>query len=376
MMRRKLNAKMRFRTETRMRQRIRLNQAIAVASCMLVIAFATTIFLNLGNSEKAYAFGSGSAIANGNWNVASTWSFSGANRVPTCGDTVIIPAGKTVTVNSQENLYGCGSPLYIFVYGTLQFTNGNKIDLPCNSYVFIITGGVVKKSTAGGGNSTLISICSTTLWTAGDGELPGPDTLFAMGGSGVTLPVKLKYFNSSVVNGKVNFEWSTATELNNNFFTLERSRDGEQFEPVLTKEGAGNSTTDLYYNASDESPLQGFSYYRLKQTDYDGQYTYSDIETVKNGNGGFDAPASMEIKTVLPNPFSESFKVSFLTGKSAPVNFTLMNAAGQIVAQEKIAGEAGMNTFEFINRENLQDGIYYVSLSTENLRLTKKIIKA
>src|SRR4029079_18231456 len=81
---------------------------------------------------------SGIAIANGDWDDNATWLFGSVNRKPGCADTVTIPLGKTVTVNSQENLFPCGVPNIIYVYGVLQFTNGNKLDLPCNSLVIIM----------------------------------------------------------------------------------------------------------------------------------------------------------------------------------------------------------------------------------------------
>jgi hypothetical protein len=140
----------------------------------------------------------GRANANGFWNVASTWSFGGTNRIPTCSDTVTIPAGRTVTVNSQQDYTACGGSMAIIVYGTLQFTNGNKLDLPSGSKVYIMNGGVVKKSGAGGGSSTLISTCGAVLWKAGDGDLFGSAVL----GSG-TLLMELIAFTAQSFTDRV-----------------------------------------------------------------------------------------------------------------------------------------------------------------------------
>jgi hypothetical protein len=75
-------------------------------------------------------------------------------------------------------------------------------------------------------------------------------------------------------------EWATATEHNNAFFTVERSADGRTFEDLTTLPGAGNSQQMLVYRSIDEQPLQGLSYYRLRQTDYDGASTFSDIVSI------------------------------------------------------------------------------------------------
>ena len=94
------------------------------------------------------------------------------------------------------------------------------------------------------------------------------------------LPVKLISFNAVLNNKKVNCTWETASEINNDYFTLERSNDGGDFESIATIKGKGNSSVASHYNFTDYAPLAGTSYYRLKQTDYDGKYTYSDIQKV------------------------------------------------------------------------------------------------
>ncbi len=193
--------------------------------------------------------------------------------------------------------------------------------------------------------------------------------------SGGSLPIKLIYFTAKLNSDVVNLDWATAAEVNNNFFTVERSVDGENFESLLTKQGAGNSTINLYYNAADESPLDGYSYYRLKQTDFDGHYTYSDIETVKNGNGAEAGMNKMDIKSISPNPFVEKFKLTFMIRQSVLIDFSLMNSAGQTVAQEKIQTEEGMNTFEFLDKYNLKKGVYFVNLNYNDQKITQKIIK-
>src|SRR6185436_3568977 len=116
-------------------------------------------------------------------------------------------------------------------------------------------------------------------------------------------PIELIYFDAKLAEGHVELSWATATELNNDFFTVERSADGTHFEEVLRKPGAGNSTVTLYYSDFDEMPLHGYSYYRLKQTDYDGHYTYSEIKTVKEKGGDDDKEAELKITSIGPNPF-------------------------------------------------------------------------
>jgi len=114
---------------------------------------------------------------------------------------------------------------------------------------------------------------------------------FALSGPGAgnlnILPITLLSFRAEAVDGLVHTEWVTATEINNDFFTLERSKDGENWEAAGTVDGAGDSNTELSYAFVDDAPYYGISYYRLRQTDFDGTSTVSDPRAVeiKEGNG-------------------------------------------------------------------------------------------
>lgn len=101
---------------------------------------------------------------------------------------------------------------------------------------------------------------------------------------GVALPIELISFDASLNNNNVDLYWATASEYNNDFFTIERSTDGLNWEHVTIVSGAGNSTQRLDYYIQDSRPLSGISYYRLKQTDFDGAFEYSNIVSVFNGN--------------------------------------------------------------------------------------------
>ena len=103
------------------------------------------------------------------------------------------------------------------------------------------------------------------------------------------LPIELLSFTAVLnANKKVDLNWSTATETNNDFFTVEKTKDGDTFEQVAIVDGAGNSSVTLYYTSLDPNPYLGKSYYRLKQTDFNGEYKYSDlIEVDVNSDGAF-----------------------------------------------------------------------------------------
>ncbi len=115
------------------------------------------------------------------------------------------------------------------------------------------------------------------------------------------LPITLVTFNAHLDKNVVELKWMTSTEINNDYFTIERSSDIEMWESILKIEGAGNSNAVLNYSTIDKEPLTGISYYRLKQTDFNGDFTYSDIEVINNKGLG-------EI-VVYPNPVKDVLNI-------------------------------------------------------------------
>lgn len=110
--------------------------------------------------------------------------------------------------------------------------------------------------------------------------------MVSCGTCGVVLPVQYSSFFVKAVEETVSIDWTTAFESNNAFFTVERSPDGAVFSEVSQVPGAGESSDPIDYQVIDPEPLEGLSYYRLKQTDLNGQSTFSDIKTVRFGGWG------------------------------------------------------------------------------------------
>ena len=98
---------------------------------------------------------------------------------------------------------------------------------------------------------------------------------FTLASQSIALPVELSNFNANQNGKEIELSWTTSTEKNNNYFTLERSTDGSYFVTISTVKGAGNSTTPIQYNSVDPDPYTGLSYYRIKQTDFNGASSYS-----------------------------------------------------------------------------------------------------
>ena len=159
-------------------------------------------------------------------------------------------------------------------------------------------------------------------------------------------------------------EWVTASEINNDFFTVEKSRSGIDFSPVGIVDGAGSSTLTLEYELKDEGPYNGISYYRLKQTDYDGKFSYSPIVAVKVKH------STAEIISVLAQKETGSIEVKISFVESSNARLIIQDVNGKIVYEVEISGNAEILTLP-VNL-NISSGLYFVRLITAKENLIKK----
>jgi hypothetical protein len=152
---------------------------------------------------------------------------------------------------------------------------------------------------------------------------------FALGFPPSPLPVNLISFQAVPVRNMVKCEWQTASEVNNDYFTIERSADGVNYSSIIKIKGSGNSSTSHSYFAEDMQPLPGYSYYRLKQTDFDGKIQVADPVTVRfetqTGFVFYPNPAAEAIHVKNPGASMEGKEIVLLdmNGKSLPVSIQL-----------------------------------------------------
>ena len=165
-------------------------------------------------------------------------------------------------------------------------------------------------------------------------------------------------------------DWVTGTEENNDFFTIERSSDGKNFEQVFTKKGAGNSKVNQYYFGYDAKPYIGISYYRLKQTDFDGKFAYSDIESVKTI--GEQVPSEIKVN-VYPNPISNQLlHVDLHAQNNATYTMNIINEIGQQIFTDTYDALVGNNNYE-INLPNVVTGVYILEIRNQNNILIDRV---
>jgi hypothetical protein len=172
------------------------------------------------------------------------------------------------------------------------------------------------------------------------------------------LPIELVSFDAFKSGSTTRLEWSTASEISNAFFTIERSKNASDWETVLVVDGAGNSSELLYYTERDHTPYNGINYYRLKQTDFNGDHTYSGIKAVEFTD-------EIPVLNIYPNP-AENFVT--IQSNSDIVSIRLMNIEGKILT------EASPNTnAHTINTDFLSSGMYILSVKTGNSTIQKRL---
>jgi hypothetical protein len=191
-------------------------------------------------------------------------------------------------------------------------------------------------------------------------------------GSTNPLPITLLSFTAKKNDRKVDLKWSTASEINNDYFLVERSSDGINFTELMMKDGAGNSTVTRNYFVEDLAPLNGINYYRLSQTDFNGVTSYSDIESV---DFGAEASSPINLFSIYPNPFNSGFKIAFTATRDADATFMLMNSNGSKIAEHKIQAQSGYNTYEYKQENELSPGIYFGYLMVGETKLSQQILK-
>lgn len=186
-------------------------------------------------------------------------------------------------------------------------------------------------------------------------------------GSIIVLPIELLSFDSKTTDDGVKLLWETATEVNNDYFTLEKSVNGSDFMEIGKVKGAGNSSKLVNYEWTDEQPSQGISYYRLKQTDFDGLFTYSDIIPVKFSH-------NKKHFAVAPNPAKDKTEISYYSDGMNEVTIKFIDAHGRIRKEVSKEDPEGVNRIS-IDVSNFEKGVYYLSMDIGSDHLKQKFVK-
>ena len=250
--------------------------------------------------------------------------------------------GRTSATNvTQPTLDLSGNQQIQVFFGANDIaTNGATLTVVKNTYLtptkWIDIGGAGGPSYSAGANLTG-SITSTSAPTAFNSF-----STFALGdkiGGGNILPIGLLSFTALPDNDRVVLDWTTSSESNNNYFTVEKSSDGINFNAVRTVPSAapnGTSSTPLDYSTQDPAPYTGVSFYRLKQTDLDGHSTYSSIVSVN-----FTKKPTL---AVYPNPTTGTLHITGISTTETSLKVEWFDLGGRSLLQTTLPVQNGFAT--------------------------------
>lgn len=293
----------------------------------------------------------------------------------TFGELAIDEKHQPISVSDGGELYTSINPAGIWTIdpNTQPLLGSYSIEVNTNNFSGLVDGQyrLIKRPTKSGKQSWgnggvpkgLLNHLDLIL-TSGKTTLSGLTSFsdFGMGESGGgSLPIDLVSFDAEVDATRVRLDWVVSMEINNDYFTIERSLDGLEFEPIATVKGAGSHSTEKQYQAFDETPEMGLSYYRLRQTDFDGMYKVYDMVSVMMTSASANtATTSFDI---VPNPNKGSFTLRLDT----PFDQTkvmVMSYVGQIVFVSDMVNTSGKTQTPLDLGSNVAAGIYIVKVDT------------
>jgi hypothetical protein len=254
----------------------------------------------------------------------------------------------------------------IYVNGSL-YSNSNFIGNNSNS-VFSINPIVSVPS----GGTYQVFICLVTnasneFWTIKSGDF----TTCIL--SPTPLPVSLVDFDvQNGTHGSAEITWVTQSEKVNDYFTIERSYEGDVFEQVAKVDGAGNSNEIRRYSFLDTNPIQGLSYYRLSQTDFDGKITVCGLVTYR---AEYSNPVQPSI-LLRDNPFKDQLSITVNSSIASRTSVRLLSTSGEKSFEQEVPMQAGRNLLDIPITANLQPGIYTLVVTTDSGdQLVSKAVK-
>ncbi len=176
------------------------------------------------------------------------------------------------------------------------------------------------------------------------------------------LPISLTSFDlTKTQNKQVLLKWSTASEVNNDYFVIENSVDGQQWQFVSKISGKGNTNSTQYYTFIDQKPLSGSSYYRIKQIDFDGQMSYTPIKSIS-----FDRLNNDNSLRIFPNPVTYHLSIEGFYPED--VQIQIFNILGHEINGFSLKKESSLISLDV---SNLPTGIYLLCINNENIRFIK-----
>jgi hypothetical protein len=325
-----------------------------------------------------YSFGANfSSVTDGGWGTNSTWGVSSSPGNST---------SDNITINTNDSVYTISNIVIknggyltiknggILVVHDMEFSNGSHISIETggkliikgnltnknNSKNVVVIGTINVSGNFDNGTGGIVtgtgSISVTGNYEGNGSTFSHPNNSYSSNSTitGSSLPVEFIGLSYKVNTDNIELNWETASEINNDYFTIEKSLNGTDFEIIGTVKGSGYSNSIVKYTYNDENMVKGVCYYRLSQTDYDG--TTVILKTI-DCNITDDKNAVI----VFQNPvIDETFQVNY-SGDPGKYLLTIYNVNGQKIASDENSSENNSGTF-YVNRSGMK-GYYFISIT-------------
>ncbi|MEO9805748.1 MAG: T9SS type A sorting domain-containing protein [Reichenbachiella sp.] len=204
--------------------------------------------------------------------------------------------------------------------------------------------------------STNLAVTNTACTNSFGGN--GDGFAYTISSSSISLPVELIFFQATVEDKSVKLEWSTASETDNDYFLIERSSNLHDWKPLGKTKGVGNSSIQVDYTDYDTSPYPGLSYYRLKQVDFDGSTSYSEVVSVIINSHNL---------SIYPNPAHNLVYIQLRSNQ--PTLLSVTNISGTTLLKTQPA----TTDLIPIDLSNMKSGIYFIRIQNSSMTETRKI---
>ncbi len=347
---------------------------------LLLGAYNLTVngsILNYGPSNYFVTNGLGKLQINNIGNVATTFPVGISSSSYTPATLTNVGTIDNFSVNVQPQVLSGGNAGRAYTSAVVNRTWSIDESIPGGSNVSLTLQWNAADELAGfTRNAAWLSHYTSGAWNTGT-QMPatgaGPYSItrnnitnfspFAVMGSSVALPVTLLDFYGRNSDKGITLSWSTETELNTKYFTVEKSFDQVLFNPVVNVSAAGNSSGKKNYQYVDNGFLKAINYYRLKNVDLDGVYTYSKTIAVT-------APMDNSI-LIFPNPVKDELFIR-LQDALAETKISIIDSKGISVKELKL--KAGTTNIS-INISDLSPGIYSIVFYAGKAKNTQQFIK-
>ncbi|NJB85970.1 hypothetical protein GGR26_001738 [Lewinella marina] len=323
------------------------------------------------NDPKATLTGLPSGVHTLTWTIANncggtnTTSSSNVQITINCSAEYLVAAPKYSTQYKSGDVLATGSDNDggIVAASLLSGTLPSWAEILSN-------GNIVVKS----GATPVAGFHSFTIRTTDNFNVvtDSPITLTAYGEepSGAALPVELLYFTAAVEKTGVTLRWVTISEEDNDRFIVERSSDGRRFTALGTVQGQGNSRVPVEYTYVDKSPLAGTAYYRLKQVDFDGAESYSDVVAVAS-KGSVN---HLQLQA-YPNPFTANIAVAVTALTATSAHLELVDMQGRVILTRTLALREGLTAVD-LDVQQLAVGVYVLQVTGNGFQANTRVVKS